>query len=383
MSFALFENAFRAARRPVARRATGRAGHLRRALRPDRGGESLRLVPGRQGRRDPDDGDAVQSHGGVSLSEVPQRDHGGQPGRRAARRQRGRRTPARAAGGSLGVAVGRRRRRRAVVPLRSRDLPRPARDAAGRRRRCWRTSSSTVERIRHLDLYGCFPIAPRLSAAMLGLDPGDVAPAHRDRRPALVRRSGQRLRDARDRRGGWSGCVPIATAFGLVHALGWNFTKHALAVYAGRPPARGWQRVGQRGAPAARRRAGAPGGRDPSRPAAARWRPTPWSTAATARRSAASRSGCSRTGGGSSRPCRVIARCWRRSSATSRWAVADGPHRRRALDLRSGLRTRPTPGPTRAAPARGCGARRRHGSARAVPPRRPRHPRARRASAPR
>ena len=33
-----------------------------------------------------------------------------------------------------------------------------------------------------------------------------------------------------------------ATAF--VHALGWNCTKHALAVYGGRRPARGWQRAG-------------------------------------------------------------------------------------------------------------------------------------------
>jgi acetyl-CoA C-acetyltransferase len=32
-------------------------------------------------------------------------------------------------------------------------------------------------------------------------------------------------------------------AFGLVHALGWNFTKHALAVYAGKPPPHGWKRV--------------------------------------------------------------------------------------------------------------------------------------------
>src|SRR5262249_43906967 len=31
--------------------------------------------------------------------------------------------------------------------------------------------------------------------------------------------------------------------FGLVHALGWNFTKHALAVYGGQPPPSGWRRV--------------------------------------------------------------------------------------------------------------------------------------------
>ena len=33
-----------------------------------------------------------------------------------------------------------------------------------------------VSSVRHLDLYGCFPIAPRLSAAMLGIDPGTERP---------------------------------------------------------------------------------------------------------------------------------------------------------------------------------------------------------------
>jgi acetyl-CoA C-acetyltransferase len=33
-------------------------------------------------------------------------------------------------------------------------------------------------------------------------------------------------------------------ATGLVHALGWNLTKHALALYAATPPERGWQRAG-------------------------------------------------------------------------------------------------------------------------------------------
>jgi acetyl-CoA C-acetyltransferase len=103
-----------------------------------------------------------------------------------------------------------------------------------------------LDRIRHLDLYSCFPIAPRLSAAMLGI-PAD------DPRPLTLT-------------GGlpWFGgpgsnytTHAIATmldplradreAFGLTHALGWHLTKHALAVYAGHPPAQGWQRVG--GAP--------------------------------------------------------------------------------------------------------------------------------------
>jgi acetyl-CoA C-acetyltransferase len=99
-----------------------------------------------------------------------------------------------------------------------------------------------LERVRHLDLYGCFPIAPRLSAAMLGLDPATPrpltvtgalpwfgGPGNNYATHAIAAMMG-RLRHDRD-------------AFGLVHALGWNFTKHALAVYAGQPPPRGWQRV--------------------------------------------------------------------------------------------------------------------------------------------
>jgi len=99
-----------------------------------------------------------------------------------------------------------------------------------------------IERVTHLDLYGCFPIAPRLSAAMLGVAPDDP-------RPLTV-----------------TGALPwfggpgsnyathaIATlaarlraepeSFALAHALGWNLTKHALAIYAGTPPP-GWQHVG-------------------------------------------------------------------------------------------------------------------------------------------
>jgi acetyl-CoA C-acetyltransferase len=34
------------------------------------------------------------------------------------------------------------------------------------------------------------------------------------------------------------------SAHGLVHALGWNLTKHALALYSASPPPRGWRRAG-------------------------------------------------------------------------------------------------------------------------------------------
>jgi acetyl-CoA C-acetyltransferase len=100
-----------------------------------------------------------------------------------------------------------------------------------------------IDDVKHLDLYSCFPIAPRLSAAMLGIAPDDP-------RPLTV-----------------TGALPwfggpgsnyathaVATlmdrvraergSFALAHALGWHLTKHALAVYGGTPPPRGWQRAG-------------------------------------------------------------------------------------------------------------------------------------------
>src|SRR4029450_1911402 len=35
-------------------------------------------------------------------------------------------------------------------------------------------------------------------------------------------------------------------SFGLVHALGWVLTKHALGIYSTEPPPRGWRRAGGR-----------------------------------------------------------------------------------------------------------------------------------------
>lgn len=100
-----------------------------------------------------------------------------------------------------------------------------------------------LDRIGHLDLYGCFPIAPRLSAAMLGLDPATPRPLTvtgalpwfggpgNNYATHAIAAMMDRLRAQRD-------------ACGLVHALGWNFTKHALAVYGGAPPPHAWRRVG-------------------------------------------------------------------------------------------------------------------------------------------
>jgi acetyl-CoA C-acetyltransferase len=102
-----------------------------------------------------------------------------------------------------------------------------------------------IDDITHLDLYSCFPIASRLSAEALGLAPDTTRPLTvtgglpwfggpgNDYATHAIAAIVERLRT--DRR---------ATA--LVHALGWNFTKHALGVYGGEPPPHGWQRVDTR-----------------------------------------------------------------------------------------------------------------------------------------
>jgi acetyl-CoA C-acetyltransferase len=112
------------------------------------------------------------------------------------------------------------------------------------------TIGTSVDGIAHLDLYSCFPIAPRLSATTLGLDPATTrpltvtgglpwfgGPGNNYGTHALAAMI-ERLR--RDR-----------GALGLVHGLGWSCTKHALAVLGGTPPPRGWQRVDTRAIQAA------------------------------------------------------------------------------------------------------------------------------------
>jgi acetyl-CoA C-acetyltransferase len=102
-----------------------------------------------------------------------------------------------------------------------------------------------MDEITHLDLYSCFPIAPRLSAATLGLDPATArpltvtgglpwfgGPGNDYGTHALAAMMG-RLRADR-------------AATGLVHGLGWNFAKHALAVLGGAPPPDGWRRIDTR-----------------------------------------------------------------------------------------------------------------------------------------
>ncbi len=100
-----------------------------------------------------------------------------------------------------------------------------------------------IDRFHHLDLYSCFPIAPRLSAAMLGIAPDDPRPLTvtgalpwfggpgNNYTTHAIATVMDRLRSDR-------------ASFALVHALGWICTKHALGVYAGAPPPRGWRRAG-------------------------------------------------------------------------------------------------------------------------------------------
>jgi len=120
-------------------------------------------------------------------------------------------------------------------------LPGTARAAA----RLFETIGRGPDAITHLDLYSCFPIAPRLSATTLGLDaatprpltvtgglPWFGGPGNNYGTHALAAMMA-RLRADRD-------------ALGLVHGLGWNCTKHALGVVGGSPSPDGWRRVDTR-----------------------------------------------------------------------------------------------------------------------------------------
>ncbi len=105
------------------------------------------------------------------------------------------------------------------------------------------TADVPLARIRHLDLYSCFPVAPRLTAAMLGLAPDNPRPLTAAGGLPWFGGPGNNyathaiaalLRQLRADRDG----------FGLCHALGWTMSKHALGLYAAAPPPRGWQRAG-------------------------------------------------------------------------------------------------------------------------------------------
>jgi acetyl-CoA C-acetyltransferase len=103
----------------------------------------------------------------------------------------------------------------------------------------------SLDGFEHLDLYSCFPIAPRLSATTLGLDPGTP-------RPLTVTGGLPWFGGPGNNYGTHALAAMIARlrrepeALGFLHGLGWSCTKHALAVVGGTPPPRGWQRVDTR-----------------------------------------------------------------------------------------------------------------------------------------
>ena len=99
----------------------------------------------------------------------------------------------------------------------------------------------TIGAVAHLDLYSCFPAAVQIGRDALGIAPTDARPLTvtgglpyfggpgNDYTLHAVATMMDRLRAA-------PGSV------GLVTALGWYLTKHAVGVYASAPPARPWGR---------------------------------------------------------------------------------------------------------------------------------------------
>ena len=182
--------------RPVDRRTTRRARRLRRALRRHRGRQRARVVPRRQERRDPRHRGTGQPHGRVPLSQVPERHHGGESGRRRPAGERGRGAAARDCEHPLGVAVVGDRRDRALVPDGTGRLSRAA-GAATRGRRATGDRPTAVgddPPPRSVRLLPHRAAPHRRDARPRSRD--HAAP-HRHRRPALVRRTGQQLHHPR------------------------------------------------------------------------------------------------------------------------------------------------------------------------------------------
>jgi acetyl-CoA C-acetyltransferase len=94
-----------------------------------------------------------------------------------------------------------------------------------------------------LDLYSCFPVAPQLAARCLGIPTDGSRPlsvtgglpyfggAGNNYALHAIATMAERLRET-------------PRALGLVSALGWYLTKHAVGVYGSEPPARPWARSG-------------------------------------------------------------------------------------------------------------------------------------------
>lgn len=116
------------------------------------------------------------------------------------------------------------------------------------------TMGARIADVDVLDLYSCFPIAPRLVAAMLGLAPDT------DRlltaAGGLPWFGGPGNNYATHALAAVVGRLRAGASTALVHALGMMLSKHALVALAAEPAADGWRRVD--GAPLARLVAGLP-----------------------------------------------------------------------------------------------------------------------------
>jgi acetyl-CoA C-acetyltransferase len=101
----------------------------------------------------------------------------------------------------------------------------------------------TVDDLAHVDLYSCFPSAVQIAAAELGLPLDDAA------RPLTVTGGLTFAGGPGNNYGGHAVAtlVPLLrddpAAYGLASSLGWYVTKHALAVYSARPPARPYRHL--------------------------------------------------------------------------------------------------------------------------------------------
>jgi len=100
-------------------------------------------------------------------------------------------------------------------------------------------AGTSVDSLDHLDLYSCFPIAPRLVASMLGLAPDTARP--------LTLAGGLPWFGGPGNNYATHAVAALVARIrahpetqGMVHALGWNMSKHALAIYRGSPPPQGW-----------------------------------------------------------------------------------------------------------------------------------------------
>jgi acetyl-CoA C-acetyltransferase len=138
-------------------------------------------------------------------------------------------------------------------------------ELAGTRRAAaalFETVGHPIESIDHLDLYSCFPIASRLSAATLGLIP---PPTGRSPSPAGYRGSADpatTLWHARDRAAMMTRLRCSAARSASRTGSGWNCTKHALGVW----------RCRRRAAGSGSTRARSNPGRRPTAPAISRRR---------------------------------------------------------------------------------------------------------------